>query len=110
MDNDKLSSKTAGKPIRCRAAVSRQPGEPLVIEEITVAPPGAYEVRIRIICTSLCHSDITFWKLTVPPACFPRILGHEAVGTQVLDWDCESECGWRVVSASPTRQGIKVGL
>ncbi|GLT99934.1 hypothetical protein SLE2022_173380 [Rubroshorea leprosula] len=80
MDNDKLSSKTAGKPIRCRAAVSRQPGEPLVIEEITVAPPGAYEVRIRIICTSLCHSDITFWKLTVPPACFPRILGHEAVG------------------------------
>ncbi|GLT31335.1 hypothetical protein SLA2020_060780 [Shorea laevis] len=80
MDNDKLSSKTAGKPIRCRAAVSRQPGEPLVIEEITVAPPGAYEVRIRIICTSLCHSDIIVWKLKVPPACFPRILGHEAIG------------------------------
>ncbi|GLT99931.1 hypothetical protein SLE2022_173350 [Rubroshorea leprosula] len=80
MDNGKLSSKTAGKPIRCRAAVSRQPGEPLMIEEITVAPPGAYEVRIRIICTSLCHSDITFWKLKVPPACFPRILGHEAIG------------------------------
>ncbi|GLT99939.1 hypothetical protein SLE2022_173420 [Rubroshorea leprosula] len=80
MDNDKLSSKTAGKPIRCRAAVSRQPGEPLVIEEITVAPPGAYEVRIRIICTSLCHSDIIVWKSKVPPACFPRILGHEAIG------------------------------
>ncbi|GLT31333.1 hypothetical protein SLA2020_060760 [Shorea laevis] len=80
MDNGKISSKTAGKPIRCRAAVSRQPGEPLVMEEITVAAPGAYEVRIRIICTSLCHSDITFWKLKVPPACFPRILGHEAIG------------------------------
>ncbi|XWS24570.1 hypothetical protein CRYUN_Cryun28dG0114100 [Craigia yunnanensis] len=45
-----------------------------------VAPPSPYEVRIRIICTSLCQSDITFWKLKVPPACFPRILGHEAVG------------------------------
>ncbi|KAK6245629.1 hypothetical protein SCA6_008719 [Theobroma cacao] len=80
MDNEKLSSKTAGKPIRCKAAVSREPGEPLVIEEIMVAPPSPYEVRIRIICTSLCHSDIIFWKLKVPPACFPRILGHEAVG------------------------------
>ena len=47
------------------AAVSRKPGEPLVIEEVVVAPPMPHEVRIRIICTSLCHSDITFWKLKV---------------------------------------------
>jgi Zn-dependent alcohol dehydrogenase len=47
------------------AAVSRKPGEPLVIEEIMVAPPMAREVRIRIICTSLCQSDITFWKMKV---------------------------------------------
>ena len=47
------------------AAVCRKPGEPLVIEEIMVAPPMAREVRIRIICTSLCQSDITFWKLKV---------------------------------------------
>ncbi|XP_022769317.1 alcohol dehydrogenase-like 7 [Durio zibethinus] len=80
MDNEKLSSKTAGKPIRCKAAVCREAGEPLVLEEIMVAPSSPFEVRIRIICTSLCHSDITFWKLKVPPACFPRILGHEAVG------------------------------
>ncbi|KAL2316942.1 hypothetical protein Fmac_030818 [Flemingia macrophylla] len=38
------------------------------------------EVRIRVICTSLCHSDVTFWKMQVPPAICPRILGHEAVG------------------------------
>ncbi|KAL6317886.1 hypothetical protein AAG906_030640 [Vitis piasezkii] len=73
-------SQTRGKPIRCRAAVSRKAGEPLVMEEVMVAPPMAGEVRIRIICTSLCHSDLTFWKLKEPPACFPRILGHEAVG------------------------------
>lgn len=47
------------------AAVSRKAGEPLVMEEIMVAPPQPFEVRIRIICTALCHSDVTFWKLQV---------------------------------------------
>ncbi|XP_049355806.1 alcohol dehydrogenase-like 7 [Solanum verrucosum] len=73
-------SKTAGKPIHCRAAVARKAGEPLVIEEVIVAPPKSCEVRIKIICTSLCHSDVTFWKLKDFPGCFPRILGHEAFG------------------------------
>ncbi|KAL0360458.1 UNVERIFIED_CONTAM: Alcohol dehydrogenase-like 7 [Sesamum radiatum] len=76
MDN----STTSGKPIRCRAAIARKAGDPLVIEEVIVAPPKAGEVRIKIICSSLCHSDITFLKLKDPPACFPRILGHESVG------------------------------
>ncbi|XP_043809593.1 alcohol dehydrogenase-like 7 isoform X2 [Manihot esculenta] len=71
---------TAGNPIRCKAAVSRKPGEPLVLEEILVAPPCCHEVRIRIICTSLCQSDVTFWKLKDFPGVFPRILGHEAIG------------------------------
>ncbi|CAI9115859.1 OLC1v1016866C1 [Oldenlandia corymbosa var. corymbosa] len=66
-------SKTAGKPIRCKAAVAREAGEPLVIEEVIVGPPKPGEVRIKIICTSLCFSDISFWRLK-------RILGHEAVG------------------------------
>ncbi|XP_071733075.1 alcohol dehydrogenase-like 7 [Rutidosis leptorrhynchoides] len=74
------NSNTAGKPIRCRAAIARKPGEPLVIEEVMVAPPKSFEVRIKIICTSLCHSDITFWKMETAPAVFPQILGHEAVG------------------------------
>ncbi|GMH18916.1 hypothetical protein Nepgr_020757 [Nepenthes gracilis] len=77
---DHLASGSAGKPIRCKAAVARKAGEPLVIEDVIVAPPKACEVRIKIICTSLCHSDLTFWKLKDPPGCFPRILGHEAVG------------------------------
>ncbi|XP_073124489.1 alcohol dehydrogenase-like 7 [Henckelia pumila] len=71
---------TAGKPIRCRGAVARKPGEPLVIEEVIVAPPKSGEVRIKIICTSLCFSDVTFWKLKDPPGYYPRILGHESVG------------------------------
>ncbi|XP_022999697.1 alcohol dehydrogenase-like 7 [Cucurbita maxima] len=77
---DESSAATGVQSIRCRAAVCRRPGEPLVIEEIIVAPPRAREVRIRITCTSLCLSDITFWKLKDPPGIVPRILGHEAIG------------------------------
>ncbi|XP_024005438.1 alcohol dehydrogenase-like 5 isoform X2 [Eutrema salsugineum] len=70
-----------GKPIRCKAAICRKAGEALVIEEIHVDPPQAYEVRIKILCTSLCHTDLSFSKLdTGPLVRFPRILGHEAVG------------------------------
>ncbi|KAL2459007.1 Alcohol dehydrogenase-like 2 [Forsythia ovata] len=72
---------SAGKPIRCRAAVARKAGEALVIEEIEVSPPKAWEVRIKILCTSLCHSDVTIWKQSAGPGVvFPRILGHEAAG------------------------------
>uniref|UniRef100_A0A0D3FEU2 Alcohol dehydrogenase-like N-terminal domain-containing protein n=1 Tax=Oryza barthii TaxID=65489 RepID=A0A0D3FEU2_9ORYZ len=66
------------KPIRCKAAVCRAASEPLIVEEIVVDPPKAYEIRIKIICTSLCHTDVTLWH-KVDPA-FPRILGHEAYG------------------------------
>ncbi|XP_027152053.1 alcohol dehydrogenase-like 7 isoform X2 [Coffea eugenioides] len=74
------ASKTAGKPIRCRAAVARKAGEPLVIEEITVAPPKARELRVRVLCSALCFSDIHFWRLEEPHGYYPRIFGHETVG------------------------------
>ncbi|KAL1293306.1 alcohol dehydrogenase-like 7 isoform X2 [Arachis ipaensis] len=76
-----MESETQGHPITCKAAVARRPGEPLVIEDIVVAPPSPREVRIRVICASLCGSDATFLKLQGgPPGYFPRILGHEGVG------------------------------
>ncbi|KAJ6731147.1 alcohol dehydrogenase [Salix viminalis] len=71
MDGEKLSVE-AGKPIVCKAAVAREAGEPLVMEEIMVAPPGHHEVRVRIICTTLCHSDVTFWKMKDYPSCFSK--------------------------------------
>lgn len=54
------------------AAVARKAGEPLVIEEVVVAPPKSYEVRIRTICSSLCNTDIAFWekKVCMNPAMF----------------------------------------
>ncbi|KAL4196076.1 hypothetical protein AMTRI_Chr04g181530 [Amborella trichopoda] len=71
---------TRGKAIRCKAAVCWSLEEDPVIEEIEVAPPKPWEVRIKILCTSPCHTDLTFWKLKEPPLPFPRILGHEASG------------------------------
>ncbi|CAI0434993.1 unnamed protein product [Linum tenue] len=74
------NSSTAGKPIRCKAAICRKAGDRLVIEEVIVAPPSRHELRIKIICTALCQSDVIFSKLVDPPAIYPRILGHEAIG------------------------------
>ncbi|KAH0684202.1 hypothetical protein KY289_021954 [Solanum tuberosum] len=80
MASTKQYFSAAGKPIRCKAAVARKAGEPLVIEEVIVAPPKAHEVRLKIICTSLCYTDIILWRMKEFPGCFPRILGHEAFG------------------------------
>ena len=44
-------SDTAGKTIKCKAAVCWGAGEPLKLEEVDVAPPAAHEVRIRILWT-----------------------------------------------------------
>ncbi|TVU37821.1 hypothetical protein EJB05_11161, partial [Eragrostis curvula] len=68
------------RPIRCKAAVSKAPGQSLEMEEVEVAPPRAHEVRIKVICTSLCHTDLTVWRMKDFPATYPSILGHEAVG------------------------------
>ncbi|KAL6854340.1 hypothetical protein ACP4OV_019243 [Aristida adscensionis] len=73
---------TWGKPIKCKAAVAWRAGEPLVIEEVEVAPPGRLEVRIKVLFTSICHTDLSAWKGEVSELQrkFPRILGHEAAG------------------------------
>jgi Zn-dependent alcohol dehydrogenase len=47
------------------AAVAWEAGKPLVIEEVEVAPPQANEVRIKILFTSLCHTDVYFWEAKV---------------------------------------------
>ncbi|CAA2983422.1 alcohol dehydrogenase-like 6 [Olea europaea subsp. europaea] len=73
------SSKQAGAGvITCKAAVAWAAGEALVIEEVQVSPPQPMEIRIKVVCTSLCRSDITAWLSQAPM--FPRIFGHEASG------------------------------
>lgn len=49
----------------CEAAVAWGPGEALIMEEVEVDPPRPNEIRIKVICTSLCRSDITLWESKV---------------------------------------------
>uniref|UniRef100_A0A672JBP2 Enoyl reductase (ER) domain-containing protein n=1 Tax=Salarias fasciatus TaxID=181472 RepID=A0A672JBP2_SALFA len=51
-----------------------------VIEEIEVAPPQANEVRIKIVASSLCRSDLYLLREGKKDFNFPLVLGHEAAG------------------------------
>ena len=44
------------------AAVVWGPGEPFVMEQVQVDPPQKKEVRIKILFTSICHTDLSAWK------------------------------------------------
>uniref|UniRef100_A0A672G2F7 Alcohol dehydrogenase 1-like n=1 Tax=Salarias fasciatus TaxID=181472 RepID=A0A672G2F7_SALFA len=69
-----------GTVIRCKAAVAWEPNKPLVIEEIEVAPPQSNEVRIKIVTTALCRTDLYFLSESTTKYTFPMVLGHEAAG------------------------------
>uniref|UniRef100_A0A3B5PT40 S-(hydroxymethyl)glutathione dehydrogenase n=1 Tax=Xiphophorus maculatus TaxID=8083 RepID=A0A3B5PT40_XIPMA len=72
---------TAGKVIKCKAAVAWEAGKPLSIEEVEVAPPKVHEVRIKILATGVCHTDGYTLSGSDPEGLFPVILGHEGAGT-----------------------------
>ncbi|KAI5606839.1 alcohol dehydrogenase 8a [Silurus asotus] len=71
---------TAGKVIKCRAAVAWEPNTPLVIEEIEVAPPQKNEIRIKVIATGVCHTDLYHLYEGKHKEGFPAVLGHEGAG------------------------------
>lgn len=66
--------------ITCLAAVAWAPKEPLSVEEITVAPPGPHEVRVKVTATGVCHTDEFTRGGSDPEGLFPSILGHEGSG------------------------------
>ncbi|XP_072051113.1 alcohol dehydrogenase class-3-like [Amphiura filiformis] len=73
-------SDTAGKPIKCRAAVAWEPKKPLSLEEIEVGTPKAGEVRIKILATGVCHTDAYTLGGLDSEGKFPCVLGHEGGG------------------------------
>ena len=40
--------------------VSRRAGEPALLEEINIEPPGPGEVLIRILASGVCHTDLLY--------------------------------------------------
>jgi S-(hydroxymethyl)glutathione dehydrogenase/alcohol dehydrogenase len=73
-------SETAGKVIKCKAAICWGAGEPLKIQEIEVEPPRSHEVRVKILYTGICHTDEYTRSGADPEGAFPVILGHEGGG------------------------------
>ncbi|KAJ3194265.1 hypothetical protein HK101_003110 [Irineochytrium annulatum] len=88
---------TAGKVIKCKAAVAWAPQQPLSIEEVEVAPPQKGEVRVKIVasggliapslhlalnslCIKVCHTDAYTLSGQDSEGVFPVILGHEGGG------------------------------
>ncbi len=76
-----------------QAAVCREFGQPLVIEDLTLDPPQAGEVLVKLSACAICHSDIFFaegkWGGTLP-----AVYGHEAAGVV-------AEVGPEVARVSP---------
>lgn len=62
-----------------KAAVLREPGKPLSVEDISIDKPKAHEVLIRTAACGLCHSDLHFLNGSYPHP-LPAIPGHEAAG------------------------------
>ncbi|MEO7027321.1 MAG: Zn-dependent alcohol dehydrogenase, partial [Caulobacteraceae bacterium] len=62
-----------------KAAVLREVGTPLVIEEVEISNPGPREVLIRTVAAGVCHSDLHFIEGSYPHP-LPAVLGHESAG------------------------------
>lgn len=63
--------------IVCKALVARGVND-IKVEDVTVAPPGPGEVRLKVHSNALCHTDIYTLSGQDPEGLFPCILGHEA--------------------------------
>nr|XP_060635168.1 alcohol dehydrogenase 1B-like [Anolis sagrei ordinatus] len=70
---------TAGKVIKCKAAIVFEAKGPFKIVEIEVAPPKAHEVRIEILASGICRTDDHAQGGEIEVS-YPVIAGHEAIG------------------------------
>jgi Zn-dependent alcohol dehydrogenase len=80
---------------RARAAVLREVGQPLTVEEIDISEPGRGELLVEIEAAGVCHSDLHYLRgdLRCP---LPVVPGHEGAG--------------RIVAVGPdAREGFSVG-
>jgi S-(hydroxymethyl)glutathione dehydrogenase/alcohol dehydrogenase len=62
-----------------KAAVLREVGQPLQIEDIEIDKPGPHELLVRTAAAGVCHSDLHFIEGSYPYP-LPAVLGHESAG------------------------------
>ncbi len=62
-----------------RAVVLREAGRPTAVEDLTLRPVAAHEVRVQLMASGVCHSDLSLRDGRIP-ALVPCTLGHEGAG------------------------------
>jgi Zn-dependent alcohol dehydrogenase len=62
-----------------QAAVLHRAGDPLVIEDVELAPLGPGDVLVRVEAAGVCHSDLHYINGDLV-AKLPAVLGHEGAG------------------------------
>ena len=66
--------------MRIEAAVARAKFAPLSFETLELEEPRHDEVRVRLIATGVCHTDMAIRDHTIVPMPQPIVLGHEGAG------------------------------
>ncbi|MFP3813556.1 alcohol dehydrogenase catalytic domain-containing protein, partial [Bacillus sp. SIMBA_005] len=62
-----------------KAAVLREVGGPVAVEEIELAPPGPEEIVVEIEAAGVCHTDVHYQRGDLVSR-LPVVLGHEGAG------------------------------
>lgn len=65
--------------MRIQAAVLRESGSPLEVEDVLLEAPRPTEVRVRVVASGVCHTDMVVRDQLFPTP-MPIILGHEGAG------------------------------
>ncbi|MCP3982052.1 MAG: alcohol dehydrogenase catalytic domain-containing protein [bacterium] len=66
--------------MKVRAAVLESFGEPLVVQELDLAPPREGEVLVKLHACGVCHTDLYSASGADPGGYTPCVLGHEGAG------------------------------
>jgi len=65
--------------MKIRAAIVREAGGPLVIEDVELAEPCVGEMLVKITASGFCHTD-ELVRIQALPVPLPAVLGHEGCG------------------------------
>ncbi len=66
--------------MRIQAAVLEEFAQPLVVQELELAPPADREALVRLAACGVCHTDSYTASGVDPSGYVPAVLGHEGAG------------------------------
>jgi aryl-alcohol dehydrogenase len=66
--------------MKIEAAVARAERAPLTFETLNLEEPRHNEVRVRLVATGICHTDMAVRDQQIVPMPLPMVMGHEGAG------------------------------